>query len=216
MIGFSDKRRRMVREQIEAREVRDLFVLKAMEKVPRHLFVPEALLDRAYEDSPLPIGHKQTISQPYTVAFMTEALELTGKEKVLEIGAGSGYQAAILAELAGEIYTIERIPELAEQAEKILKQLGYKNIRIKVGDGSLGWAEQSPFQAIIVTAGAPAIPKPLLEQLDDPGLLVIPVGDRSSQNMIRVRKKNQKVTEESLGPFRFVELIGEHGHQKND
>jgi len=214
MIDFSDKRRRMVREQIEAREIRDLKVLKAMEKVPRHLFVPEAMLDQAYEDTPLPIGHKQTISQPYTVAFMTEALELTGKEKVLEIGTGSGYQAAILAELAEEVYSIERIPELAEEVEKRLKNLGYQNIRIKVGDGTRGWIEESPFQAIIVTAGAPEIPSPLIEQLDNKGRLVIPVGDRYSQTMIRVRKKDQEIIQESLGPFRFVELIGEYGHQE--
>jgi len=206
----------MVREQIEARDVRDIRVLRAMEKVPRHLFVPEAMIEQAYEDSPLPIGYKQTISQPYTVAFMTEALELAGREKVLEIGTGSGYQTAILAELADKVYSIERIPELAEQAEKKLKEMGYKNIVIRTGDGTSGWREQSPFDAIIVTAGAPKIPAPLIEQLADDGRLVIPVGDRYSQDMIRLRKRGKKIIEESLGPFRFVELIGEYGHQELD
>lgn len=216
MINFLDKRRRMVREQIEARGVKDLRVLKVMEKVPRHLFVPEAMIEQAYDDTPLPIGYKQTISQPYTVAFMTEALELSGKEKVLEIGTGSGYQTAILAELAEEVYSIERIPELAQSAEQRLKQMGYKNIQIKIGDGTLGWKEQSPFQAIIVTAGAPDIPQTLIEQLDLNGRLVIPVGDRYSQTMMRVRKKRDSIVQDSLGPFRFVELIGEYGHRGED
>lgn len=214
MIDYSDKRRRMVREQIEARGVRDLAVLKAMEKAPRHLFVPEVMLEQAYEDSPLPIGSKQTISQPYTVAFMTEALELTGNEKVLEIGTGSGYQTAILAELSKEVYSLERIPELAKLASKRLAELGYKNVQVRAGDGTLGWPEAAPFAAIIVTAGAPEIPEPLLEQLEDRGRLVIPVGDKYSQTMIRVRKRGQETARESLGPFRFVELIGEHGHRE--
>ncbi len=204
----------MVREQIEARGVRDLAVLKAMEKAPRHLFVPEVMLEQAYEDSPLPIGSKQTISQPYTVAFMTEALELTGNEKVLEIGTGSGYQTAILAELSKEVYSLERIPELAKLASKRLAELGYKNVQVRAGDGTLGWPEAAPFAAIIVTAGAPEIPEPLLEQLEDRGRLVIPVGDKYSQTMIRVRKRGQETARESLGPFRFVELIGEHGHRE--
>jgi len=214
MIDYIDKRRRMVREQIEARGVKDLAVLKAMEKVPRHLFVPETMIEQAYDDCPLPIGHKQTISQPYTVAFMTELLELQGDEKVLEIGTGSGYQCAILAELAKEVYSIERIPELAEVAEKRLKELGYRNIHIRVGDGTLGWKEESPFQGIIVTAGAPDIPETLIEQLDNNGRLVIPVGDRYSQDMIRVRKAAHQTTRENMGPFRFVELIGEYGHRE--
>jgi protein-L-isoaspartate(D-aspartate) O-methyltransferase len=214
VIDYSDKRRRMVREQIEARGVRDPAVLKAMEKVPRHLFIPEAMLDQAYEDSPLPIGSKQTISPPYTVAFMTEALELAGNEKVLEIGTGSGYQTAILAELSKEVYSLERIPELAELASKRLAELGYKNVRVRTADGTLGWPEAGPFPAIIVTAGAPEIPEPLLEQLEDRGRLVIPVGDKHSQTMIRVRKRGRETVRESLGPFRFVELIGEHGHRE--
>jgi len=213
MINFEEKRRRMVREQIAERGVSDIRVLKAMEKVPRHLFVPPALIEQAYDDTPLPIGFKQTISQPYTVAFMTEALELKEDEKVLEIGAGSGYQTAILAELAKEVYSIERIPELAEQAKKRLSELGYKNVHIKVGDGSLGWKEYAPYQAIIVTAGAPSPPPPLIEQLDEGGRMVIPVGDKYSQTMLRIRKVKNELKKESLGPFRFVELVGEYGHK---
>ncbi len=213
MINFEEKRRRMVREQIAERGVSDIRVLKAMEKVPRHLFVPPALIEQAYDDTPLPIGFKQTISQPYTVAFMTEALELKEDEKVLEIGTGSGYQTAILAELAKEVYSIERIPELAEQAKKRLSELGYKNVHIKVGDGSLGWKEYAPYQAIIVTAGAPSPPPPLIEQLDEGGRMVIPVGDKYSQTMLRIRKVKNELKKESLGPFRFVELVGEYGHK---
>ena len=144
---------------------------------------------------------------------MTEALELKGDEKVLEIGTGSGYQTAILAELAKEVYSIERIPELAEQAKKRLSELGYKNVHIKVGDGSLGWKEYAPYQAIIVTAGAPSPPPPLIEQLDEGGRMVIPVGDRYSQTMLRIRKVKGELKKESLGPFRFVELVGEYGHK---
>lgn len=213
MIDYLDKRRRMVKEQIRSRDVQDGRVLKAMEKVPRHRFVPEAMIEQAYDDSPLPIGHGQTISQPYTVAFMTEALQLDGHEKVLEIGTGSGYQTAILAELAHEVYSIERIPELTEPAERILRELGYRNIQIRSGDGTLGWPEQAPFQAIIVTAGAPEIPEPLIAQLAESGRLVIPVGDRAGQAMIRLTKKGGETVRESLGPFRFVELIGRYGHQ---
>jgi len=218
MKDFLEKRRRMVKEQIEARGVQDLSALKAMEKVQRHLFIPEAIQDQAYDDNPLAIGFRQTISQPYTVAFMTEALELTGSERVLEIGTGSGYQTAILAELAKEVYSVERIPELAQQAKIKLERLGYKNIQIKIDDGTLGWSEFAPYQAIIVTAGAPEVPPPLIEQLDSNGRLVIPVGDKYSQEMLRVRKKiiagKEQVVRESLGPFRFVELIGEYGYQE--
>ena len=213
MIDYQEKRRRMVREQISSRGVKDLRVLKAMEKVPRHLFVPPSLIDQAYDDTPLPIGFKQTISQPYTVAFMTELLELKGDEKVLEIGTGSGYQTAILAELAKEVYSIERIPELLEEAKKRLKELGYENVHLKVGDGTQGWKQYAPYQAIIVTAGAPSPPPPLLEQLDEGGRLVIPVGDRYSQEMWRIRKIKGEIFTESLGPFRFVELVGEYGHK---
>jgi protein-L-isoaspartate(D-aspartate) O-methyltransferase len=204
----------MVKEQIEVRGVSDRRVLKAMEKVPRHLFVPEALLDQAYDDSPLTIGHKQTISQPYTVAFMTEALELKGGERVLEVGTGSGYQCAVLAELAREVFSIERIPELAELARLRLKEMGYKNVHIVVGDGTLGLKDHAPFDAIIVTASGPELPATFIEQLAEGGRLVIPVGERSSQNMYRVRKQRGEVVKDYLGPFRFVELVGRFGYQE--
>jgi len=213
MIDCPEKRRRMVKDQIEERGVTDQRVLKALAKVPRHLFVPEALIDQAYDDSPLVIGHGQTISQPYTVAFMTEALELKGDERVLEIGTGSGYQAAVLAELAQEIFSIERIPELADLARERLADLGYKNVRVKVGDGTLGWEEFAPYGAIMVTASGPEIPEPFIAQLAEGGRLVLPVGDRSSQNMYRVRKKRGELVKDYLGPFRFVELVGEHGYK---
>ena len=214
MIDYTETRRRMVKEQIEARGVNDQRVLKAMEKVPRHLFVPGALLDQAYDDTPLTIGHKQTISQPYTVAFMTEALELKGNERVLEVGAGSGYQTAVLAELAKEVFSVERIPELAEQARQRLQEMGYKNVRIIVGDGTLGLKANEPFDAIIVTASGPELPTPFIEQLAEGGRLVIPVGERSSQNMYRVRKQHGEVIKDYLGPFRFVELVGKFGYKE--
>ena len=213
MIDYSEKRRRMVKDQIESRGVRDLRVLKAMEKIPRHLFVPEALADQAYDDCPLTIGYGQTISQPYTVAFMTEALELQGPERVLEIGTGSGYQTAVLAELASEIYSVERLPELSQAAAKILSALGCKNAILKVDDGTLGWSEFAPYDAVIVTASGPDIPPPLLSQLADGGRLVIPVGERAGQNMYRVTRRGEETVKDYLGPFRFVELIGEHGYK---
>lgn len=212
-IDFQEKRRRMVQTQISARNVKDIRVLNAMEKVPRHKFVSEGFIEQAYDDTPLPIGFKQTISQPYTVAVMTEALELKGDEKVLEIGTGSGYQCAILAELAKEVYSIERIPELAERARSILNELGYENIKIKVGDGTKGWKEYAPYQRIIITAGAPEIPEPLLEELDIGGIMVIPVGDRYGQDMLKVVKERDGFKKFSLGAFRFVELVGEYGYQ---
>jgi len=208
VIDYIDKRRRMVREQIQARDVRDLRVLKAMEKVPRHLFVPEAMLEQAYEDSPLPIGHKQTISQPYTVAVMTEALELLGTEKVLEIGTGSGYQAAILAELVKQVYTIEILPGLASSAAARLKALGYKNVQVRAGDGYRGWPEQAPFDGIIVTAGATHIPQPLVDQLREGGRLVIPVDvSPGMQELLQCWKEKGKLIKKSIAPVRFVPLI---------
>jgi protein-L-isoaspartate(D-aspartate) O-methyltransferase len=183
-----------------------------MRTVPRHRFVPRHLWDQAYNDYPLPIGENQTISQPYIVAMMTEALELVGAETVLEIGAGSGYQAAILAELAKEVYTIERLPSLAHGAEQVLQSLNYQNVHVIVADGTLGWPPHAPYDAIIVTAGAPQVPQPLVEQLALGGRLVIPVGDRYSQNLTRVRRTFQgDLKTEYLGGCRFVKLIGEHG-----
>jgi len=201
----------MVEEQIISRGIRDSEVIEAMKKVPRHLFVEEALQSQGYSDHPLPIGEKQTISQPYMVALMTEALQLTGKEKVLEIGAGSGYQTAILAELGEKVFSIERIRSLAIRARKLLYELGYFNFEIKIFDGTYGWVEEGPFDAIIVTAGAPDIPQPLIDQLTIGGRLVIPVGDAFVQDLIRVTKTGEGIKREDLGGCRFVKLIGRYG-----
>lgn len=207
-------RERMVDTQIKARGIKDERVLKAMLKVPRHLFVPPSLRDQAYGDFPLPIGEGQTISQPYIVALMTEALELKGKERVLEIGTGSGYQTAILAELAAWVYTIEKYATLQERAKAVLFELGYKNISFKIGDGTLGWKEAAPFDAIIVTAAAPQIPLPLIEQLAEGGRIVIPVGDEFSQMLIKGVKKGGTLHTKSLEPVRFVKLVGEYGFKE--
>ena len=204
----------MVDGQLRARGIVDQRVLKAMEKIPRHLFVDEVLVEQAYNDNPLPIDRQQTISQPYIVALMSEAMELAGKEKVLEIGSGSGYQTAILAELAERVFTIERIAALATRARKVLESLNYYNVAIRVGDGTYGWREESPFAAIMVTAGAPRIPKLLIEQLVVGGRLVIPVGNRSSQVLLKLTRLSQDpedLKQEDLGGCRFVDLIGEHG-----
>jgi protein-L-isoaspartate(D-aspartate) O-methyltransferase len=208
---LAGQRERMVRTQMERRDIRDPRVLAAFRKVPRHLFIPEGIRSRAYEDTPLPIGQGQTISQPYTVARMTEALELTGKEIVLEVGTGSGYQAAILAELAEWVYSVERLRDLSHQARKLLDALGYHNVALRVGDGTLGWPEHGPYDGVIVTAGSPEIPRPLVEQLKEGGRLVIPVGDVHTQNMIVGVKVGGKLETTDLGPYRFVELVGEHG-----
>ncbi len=214
MDRYARQRKKMVDSQIRSRGIGDERVLRAMEKIPRHLFVDEGLIDQAYNDSPLPIGEKQTISQPYIVAIMTEALELKGPEKVLELGTGSGYQAAILAELAERVYTIERIAPLAQKARKLLESLNYYNVVIRVGDGTYGWREESPFDAILVTAGSPSIPRTLVEQLAIGGRLVIPVGGRYSQSLIKLTRLSQNpddVKKEDLGGCRFVNLIGEYG-----
>jgi len=208
---YESLRLRMVERQIRARGVRDERVLEAMRKVPRHVFVPPDLVDEAYEDHPLSIGKGQTISQPYMVALMTEALELEGNEKVLEVGTGSGYQTAILAELAREVYSIERIPELARDAERRLEDLGYTSVRIKVGNGTLGWPEEAPFDAIMVTAGAPKVPGPLKAQLADGGRLVIPVGSEFHQILYRVKRQKDTFSEEALTSCVFVPLVGEEG-----
>jgi protein-L-isoaspartate(D-aspartate) O-methyltransferase len=206
-------RERMVKSQLIPRGIADENVLRAMGKVQRHLFVEEALVGEAYNDHPLPIGHKQTISQPYIVALMTEALELTGKEKVLEIGTGSGYQTAILAELSDRVYTIERIAPLLERSKRLLQSLGYRNIYFKAYDGTLGWEDFSPFDAIVVTAGAPNVPDPLRKQLADGGRMIIPIGNRYSQDLIKVTRTKDRFVEKNLGGCRFVDLIGEHGWQ---
>jgi protein-L-isoaspartate(D-aspartate) O-methyltransferase len=203
---------RMVRLQIENRDVRDPRVLDAMKRVPRHLFVPPGSRATAYEDHPVSIGHRQTISQPYMVAFMTEALELNGNEKVLEVGTGSGYQTAILAELSREVYSVERIPELAAAARQALMTLGYQNVCLRTGDGSEGWPEQAPFDRVLVAAAAPAVPDALRAQLADNGVMVIPVGDwRRTQEIVVARRTGAAIRiERSIG-CRFVPLIGRGG-----
>jgi protein-L-isoaspartate(D-aspartate) O-methyltransferase len=211
---FQYEREMMVRRQLIPRGIQDERVLEAMGKVPRHLFVDEDLVDEAYEDNPLPVGKGQTISQPYMVALMTEALDLKGHEKTLEVGTGSGYQTAILAELSGQVCSVERIGELLTRAKRVLKELGYTNVHFKVFDGSLGWEIHAPYDAIMVTAGAPEVPKPLLDQLDQGGRLVIPEGDRISQELVKVTKKNGLFEKEQLGGCRFVNLIGEHGWEE--
>jgi protein-L-isoaspartate(D-aspartate) O-methyltransferase len=204
-------RERMVKNQLVPRGISDQGVLRVMGKIQRHLFVEEALVGEAYNDHPLPIGHKQTISQPYIVALMTQALELTGQEKTLEIGTGSGYQTAILAELSKTVYTVERIRPLLEKSRELLEKLGYTNIRFKAFDGTLGWKEYAPYDAIMVTAGAPKIPQPLLDQLMDGGRMVIPIGNKYSQDLIKLTKRKDTYREENLGGCRFVDLIGVHG-----
>jgi protein-L-isoaspartate(D-aspartate) O-methyltransferase len=210
-MNFEAQRNRMVHAQLIPRGIRDPLVLRAMGKVPREEFVPEDARQAAYYDSALSIAEGQTISQPYIVALMTEALELKGGEKVLEIGTGSGYQAAVLAEIAGQVYTLERVAALAGKAEEILARLGYDNINFKIFDGTLGWPEYSPYEAIIVTAGSPDVPSPLVDQLAEGGRLVIPVGDRSSQILLKIRKTAGRTMTQNLGAVRFVSLIGEHG-----
>jgi protein-L-isoaspartate(D-aspartate) O-methyltransferase len=201
----------MVEKQIEARGISDPGVLKAMRKVPRHLFVSEALMDQAYNDFPLPIGEQQTISQPYIVAEMTQALGLAPGDRVLEIGTGSGYQAAVLAQIAYRVYTIERIYSLYVKTRKLFDQLGYHNIVTRYSDGTSGWKDESPFDAIIVTAGAPEIPAVLVNQLAIGGRMVIPVGNQYAQDLIRLVRDEKGVHQTNLGGCRFVKLVGEHG-----
>jgi len=206
----------MVEEKIARRGIKDTRVLRAMERVPRHFFVEDALIPQAYNDNPLPIGENQTISQPFIVALMLEALQLTGKEKVLEIGTGSGYQTALLAELAGSVYSVERIPSLMEKAKERLDFLGYKNVKIKIGDGTLGWKEEMPFDRIIVSAASPSIPEPYFELLNDNGIIVIPVGNDETQTLLKVRKIGGTTKIQDLGGCRFVKLIGEFGWKENE
>jgi protein-L-isoaspartate(D-aspartate) O-methyltransferase len=212
MTDYSIARRRMVDEQVRARGVTDPRVIDAMLRVPRHLFVPEALAAQAYSDFPLPIGERQTISQPYMVAAMSEALRLKGDEKVLEIGTGSGYQAAVLALLVRQVFSLERIPALARQARRILDGCGFARVSVRVTDGTIGYEEEAPFDGIMVTAGAPSIPGSYRMQLAIGGRLVIPVGDRLNQTLVRVtRISEQNFREERLFGCKFVPLVGDHG-----
>lgn len=215
-MDFDALRDSMVRTQLIPRGIRDERVLAAMRKVPRHMFVPEAIQPRAYDDAALSIGEGQTISQPYMVAIMTELLELEGKEKVLEIGTGSGYQAAILAELSREVYTVERIAVLGARAEERLHAMGYRNVHVKIDDGTAGWLEQSPFDRIIITAGAPKVPEPLVEQLAEGGILLAPVGDRYSQQLVKAIKREGAAAEEYHTMCVFVPLIGRHGWKDDE
>jgi protein-L-isoaspartate(D-aspartate) O-methyltransferase len=210
-MNYDSLRQMMVESQLIPRGIRNERVLDAMRRVPRHLFVEEVIRHSAYDDMALPIGEGQTISQPYMVAIMTELLDLKGTEKVLEIGTGSGYQAAILAELAKEVYTIERIPVLTKRAKDTLTSLAYGNIHLNTADGTVGWPEEAPFDRIIITAASPKIPDPLIEQLAINGILLLPVGSKFSQQLLKIRKTDQGTTEEYHTPCVFVPLIGEHG-----
>ena len=212
MINLDNARKRMVETQIVARGITDRRLIDAMTRIPRHIFVEEAMAVQSYSDTPLPIGEKQTISQPYMVALMTEMLQLAGTERVLEIGTGSGYQTALLALLADRIYTIERIRPLALKARKALDSLRLLNINMKIDDGTLGWESEAPFDAIIVTAGAPDIPGNLVDQLEKGGRLVIPVGNQWEQQLVRVVKgEDGSILREESIHCRFVKLIGEFG-----
>jgi protein-L-isoaspartate(D-aspartate) O-methyltransferase len=210
-LRYERQREEMVRKQIEARGVTDPNVLTAMRRVPRHLFVSEALRDQAYGDFPLPIGEQQTISQPYIVAEMTQALQPGKDNRILEIGTGSGYQAAILAEIVFRVYTIEKIHALHIKTRKLFDTLHYHNIVTRYSDGTSGWADESPFDGIIVTAGSPSIPTPLVSQLAVGGCMIIPVGDQYSQELIKLYKDEHGIHQTNLGGCRFVKLVGEHG-----
>ncbi len=214
-VKYDRRREEMVKRQIEARGVTDPQVLAAMGKVPRHLFVSEALRDQAYGDFPLPIGEQQTISQPYIVAEMTQALQPSEDDRVLEIGTGSGYQAAILAEIVFRVYTVERIHSLFVKTRKLFDNLNYHNIVTKYSDGTSGWAEESPYDGIIVTAGAPEIPNLLVSQLAVGGRMVIPVGNRYSQHLVKLYKNEHGIHKTNLGGCRFVKLVGEYGWRES-
>jgi protein-L-isoaspartate(D-aspartate) O-methyltransferase len=210
-MGFEKARELMVSTQIEGRDVKDPRVLKAMREVPRHLFVPESLRERAYDDMAMPIGEGQTISQPYMVAKMTELLDLKGTERVLEIGTGSGYQTAVLAALAGEVFTIERIESLTELAKASLKAAGVEGVNLLVGDGTLGWPDEAPFDRVLITAGTPDIPEPIVDQLSEGGIIVVPVGPLSSQQLLRALKQQGSLKREPGIFCVFVPLIGKYG-----
>ncbi|WP_338032334.1 protein-L-isoaspartate(D-aspartate) O-methyltransferase [Desulfobulbus rhabdoformis] len=211
--SFDINRERMIEEQLVARGITDTRILDAMRTVPRHLFVEDAMQSHAYGDFPLPIGNGQTISQPYIVALMSLALHLQGDERILEIGTGSGYHAAILSRLCQKVYTVERIDGLVSRARRVFDRLRYYNIVSRIDDGTVGWASEAPFDCIIVTAGGPKIPEPLLAQLGDPGRMVMPVGGQTVQDLKLVEKHEGEVTVTSMEQVRFVDLIGAHGWQ---
>ncbi|MFH0925821.1 MAG: protein-L-isoaspartate(D-aspartate) O-methyltransferase [bacterium] len=208
---FDRLREKMINEQIIGRGIKNEIIVEAFRKIPRHLFVEEALAVRAYDDNPLPIGEKQTISQPYTVALMTELLELKGTERVLEIGSGSGYQTAILAQLVEKVYSVERIKILVEKSRKMMDELRYYNVQISLDDGTLGWKDKAPFDRILVAAGSPEVPEPLLSQLAEDGKMIIPIGDKSFQRLTLIEKKEGKTIQTDKGEFTFVKLVGRHG-----
>lgn len=208
--GFSGYRTRLV-EGLRAKGIRDLAVLRAFAETPRHLFVPQALRHRAYDDAALPIGNGQTISQPFTQARYLETLGLTGKERVLEIGTGSGYQTALLAALADQVFTIERVRALAEAAQVALKAAAVDNVSLLVGDGTLGWSAYAPYHAILVAAGGPEVPRPLVDQLTPRGRMIIPLGAKGAQTLTLVRRTASGIDVSALGDARFVPLVGEHG-----
>ena len=213
---FARERENMVNYQIARRGIVDERILDAMRTIPRHLFVPEEFQRDAYDDRPLPIGYEQTISQPYIVAFMTNVLDLHGNECVLEVGTGSGYQAAVISLLVKKVYTVERIPALAEQAQKTLQELGIKNVEVHQGDGSLGWLDHAPYQAILVTAAAPEAPKALLDQLDVGGCMVIPVGGRTQQVLEIWRRNQEGLQSQTTFPVMFVPLKGKQGWKEEE
>lgn len=208
--SFERERERMVEEQLVRRGVTDPRVLDAMRRIPRHLFVQEALRDRAYGDYPLPIGEEQTISQPFIVGLMSSLLELTGREKILEVGTGSGYQTAVLAELGRRVCSVERLPVLAAQARAALESLGYHNVWIRVANGTIGWGDEAPFDRILVTAGGPAVPSPLFDQLAEGGRMVLPIGDAVNQTLTLVENVGGQMRTRPYGDCKFVKLVGRY------
>lgn len=208
-------RQRLV-ETLRDKGIRDLAVLRAIEMTPRHAFVPSGLRHRAYEDAPLPIGNGQTISQPWVHARYLELLHLTGKERVLEVGTGSGYQTVLLAHLVAQVFSIERIPALLQQARENIQRAGVNNVSLLMGDGSIGWREYAPYDAILVGAGAPSVPQPLLDQLAEGGRLLIPIGDRDEQRLVMAERKGGRIEMHDQAPVRFVPLVGHHGWSRSD
>ena len=216
VIDYVQARNRMVQEQLVDRGIKDPRVLWAMAKIPRHLFIEQELRNLAYDDRPLPIDSCQTISQPYMVALTVEALGLKGTERVLEVGTGSGYQAAVLAEVCAEVFSVEVVEKLAFKARTTLARLGYRNVSVLIGDGTLGWVEHAPFDAVVIAAAAPCIPRPLLEQLRIPGYMVLPMGEKELQTLVRIRKDREGLQEEYFAECQFVKLTGRYGWENID